>query len=272
MKLHIIEESLKSSTAYMLRNDGKLFELSEIHPYILPPHIRFNSNVNVIRGAIEIIFDHTVNDINPILWFYNNSANSDFKRDVNCLLYLIYNNVDYFGDYREQIDELHIPLTETYGSIKETIALLCKINADANQEFCRVRTSNIFWGGNNNDIYFRISSINFNWFNIIWELVYRNRDFISNVTIVKDSSKDEGTKYIYNYNGHIFNRMPTKDFLTLSGKPVIESNNSDCDDELLHGKSLKESLGDMNIIRFIQVYDNLAKIDLASNYKKIRKV
>ena len=39
-----------------------------------------------------------------------------------------------------------------------------KLSMDLNQEFCRARTSNLRWAGDSNEIYFRISSLEFNWF------------------------------------------------------------------------------------------------------------
>ena len=70
-------------------------------------------------------------------WFYDNSLNEETKK-----------------------------LIENFDRTKETIERLWYLT---NQEFCRVRTSNYRYktGGDNGEIYFRISSENFNWFDLI---------------------------------------------------------------------------------------------------------
>ena len=44
----------------------------------------------------------------------------------------------------------------------ELYSILEQVSNDVNQEFCRVRTSNLKIGGDSNEIYFRISSNGFN--------------------------------------------------------------------------------------------------------------
>lgn len=234
MKLDIIKESLKPSTAYMLRNDGKLFELNGIHPYVLSTFDDYD-----IEENIDLLFS----SLKDLQWFYDNIDDLSFKDDVSKFLYVVYYNPEYFGDYKSKIERFNMPLIEYYCSKEECEALIQKIDAESNQQFCRVRTSDMFIGGNNKSIYFRISSVRFNWFNIIWDLVYNNRNFISDVTISRDGTED----LFYEHNGHIIENMPVEEFINLSGKPVFENLN-----KFFKAKSLHESIGTMNTIRFMR--------------------
>lgn len=248
MKLNI-KESFKSATAYMLRNDGKVFEFPSMHPYLILPDSNFSIDENI---------DLLLYAPRDLEWFYEN-MDSDFKTDVSKLLYSIYNNPQYFGDYRKNIDAINIPLIECTYDKEYTIELYKKISAESNQKFCRFRTSDLYGGGSNKSIYFRISSVRFNWFNLIWELVYKNKNFISNITIVRDSVEGD---YFYKHKGKIFNEMPIDEFLTLSGNPIIESA-----DKLIKGGSLNSAFGRCNLIRFNKIYNTLLRTEM-HNYIK----
>ena len=131
---------------------------------------------------------------------------------------------------------------------KEVFSFLYALNNDVNQEFCRVRTSDIKYGGESNDIYFRISSIGFNWFNIIWKFVCNNYNFISTVTVAKDGRvRDYKLNDCYKINGIELNHIPTDDFLLLKGNPIIEHFNgslvaiNDANELLLQGKTIEEA-------------------------------
>ena len=123
------------------------------------------------------------------------------------------------------------------------------LNDEMNQEFCRVRVSDRKYGGDNDDIYFRISSIGFNWFNHIWNVVYQNRNFISSVTIIRDGAARDYTTptEFYKINDTYLNRLPANDFITISGNPYIESFHSvralinNASKQLRRGKFICES-------------------------------
>ena len=101
----------------------------------------------------------------------------------------------------------------------------------------------MYYGGSGNGIYFRISSIDFNWFNLIWEIVYKNKDYISDVTIVADEQSGKKPKF-YNLNGPV-NKMPVKNFIWLKGNPIVETLNNSVDVDILNqGGSLVEIFGD----------------------------
>ena len=86
---------------------------------------------------------------------------------------------------------------------------------------------------------FRISSTGFNWYNIIWEFVYKNSREIKTVTIVRDE-ESTGTYFEYkNRSGENYFNMPIEDFLTEKGNPVVESKDI-VKRKLQKGKSLTE--------------------------------
>lgn len=97
-----------------------------------------------------------------------------------------------------------------------------------NQEFCRVRTSNYRYktGGDNGEIYFRISSTNENWFDLIWNICVKYSPSIDYITIMKDPQVF-GKQFDYiEIQGTPINKMSLNDFLTIEGNPILESKDS----------------------------------------------
>ena len=192
-----INESLKEdiklekTTPYMLRNDGALLMCGEIHPYI---KMQYNQPFNVTLETLRM-------NSNFLDWFYTNSLNDEIK-------------------------ELSLKVKDELDSNSDTLeADIILLNDLTNQEFCRVRTSNFKYkyGGDNGEIYFRISSEGFNWFDLIWNTVNRFKSQIKFVTIMKDyAATGERFSYIHD-DEHTFNKMPIDEFLTLSGNPVVEN-------------------------------------------------
>lgn len=180
-------DSLAITTPYMLRNDGALLECGNIHPYVLMS----------VKSSLETNVK-TLNDHPTFLnWFYDNTL-------------------------QERVKEL----IEEYKETNNT-DLLEELNTLTNNEFCRVRTSNykISYGGDNGQIYFRISSNNeFNWFDLIYNVVleYENIDYI---TIVKDAQafKDIKDFAYYKIKGVEINQLPVEEFLTIQGNPILEN-------------------------------------------------
>lgn len=119
--------SLDITTPYMLRNDGELLKCGDYHPYIK----------SYRKESLEETLKYLDLHKSFLDWFYDNSLNEETKK-----------------------------LIENFDRTKETIERLWYLT---NQEFCRVRTSNYRYktGGDNGEIYFRISSENFNWFDLI---------------------------------------------------------------------------------------------------------
>ena len=224
------EEYLKPATPYMLRNDGTVIECFPMHPY-LKYIIQDNNN-----NQIEYLFNKHPEFID---WFYNNTNHEEVKNEIKLFVNSVLNNNAYNIDNKDIFNQY---LTDTIVlNIEDIEEIYLELNNELNQEFCRIRTSDMRFGGTSGNTYFRISSTDFNWFNIIWKLVYDNRNFITNVTICTDAQSKCGRPQFYNHNGIIINELPVDNFLNLSGNPVIEKKDIISND-LQSGKSLMESL------------------------------
>lgn len=191
----LYESVLELDTPYMLRRDGKLISCKElmIHPYVntIPTSARNKA------AAYKFLLDN--GELENYEWFLKYSVSEDVKAILTALL-------------ANKIKETELEDT------------LNKLRYETNQEFCRVRTSGKFLSNlSNKEIYFRISSYGFNWFNLIWQIVYDNRNLLSRVTICTDE-KSKGRDECYTYRGTTLNRLPVEEFLTLPGNPIIEQN------------------------------------------------
>ena len=87
-----------------------------------------------------------------------------------------------------------------------------------NQRFLRAR-----YGGRYDtvqgcrDMYFRVSSVGFDWFPIIRDFVKNYADPIETVTIVRDFESTGCEKYYVDSTNCLYNKMPVSDFLEGSG-------------------------------------------------------
>ena len=181
-----LTEALKGNTAYMLRRDGTMFDCSPIHPYVL---LYPNESIETNVKALE---DHP----GFIDWFIEHSNDQKVKDIMERIK---------GGDRSEET--------------------LREANRLANDEFCRVRTSNIkyAYGGDNGEIYFRIASTDwFNWYDAIWNVVMEGRDWIGYVTVIKDKPIVGNRQEYYSVGGEELRHVPVDTFLTLKGEPVLE--------------------------------------------------
>lgn len=178
------EDAIQPTTAYMLRNDGTLLTCGSVHPYLKPTFASsFEESIN------------SPNFVPSINWYIQNTLNTHLR-------------------------ELLVML-----QTQPTPQLLEQAWTASNDEFCRVRTSNIRYkyGGDNGEIYFRISSTGFNWFDAIWKTVYQNPS-IKYVTVVKDNQSTGSTGFnYYSVKGQELNKRPRQEFITLGGRPILES-------------------------------------------------
>ena len=172
-------ESLPEMTPYMLRQDGALLKCGDIHPYIkMSTKTSYETNLHTLNLHPEFLD-----------WFYENTLDPVTK--------------DLIDKFRKE----------------PTPELMDVLNDLTNEDFCRVRTSNykVKSGGKNGQIYFRISSTNFDWFNLIWGVVAKFVHDIDNVTVMKDSQTFGGKEFDYYYD-----HVPVDEFLTLKGNPEIK--------------------------------------------------
>lgn len=249
-----LNEELNKATPYMLRNDGKCFECEGWHPYI--------SNIYDDENDLDSLINERLWELK---WYYDNSLVSDVKKYIEILVKSCCEKDMNFKKDKQELFNIFNVKEDTYTcrDDNELYSMLNNINNLTNQEFCKVRTSNIKIGGDSNDIYFRISSIGFNWFNIIWKFVMDNAKDISSVTISRDTRVRDFTQgECYRVNGVEINHLPTDEFLTLKGRPTIEAFKSKLNvinealPKLASGKSLSDA------------YPNLHPKDVNGFYKK----
>ena len=219
-----LTEALNISTSYMLRNDGQLFECGDVYPYICPQLDRQP------RSSIRLLFA-PYKEGEPLKWFYNHTKDELTKQDIELFLVYLKRDFKYYVIQESIIDKLLNELNIDFNSYATQIraafnytqveSLFKIINHRLNQEFCRVRISDNFIGGSTCDIYFRISSHAFNWFDLIWDFVNANSNWISTVTIEAEGTS-KGSKYIYKFKDIIFDHIMTDEFLSIEASPVIE--------------------------------------------------
>ena len=263
MKFKWITEELKKATPYMLRNDGDLIECSPLHPYI-----RYKTET--VKECLDKIY---VDRFRSLKFLYENTQSNTTAENVRFFVnYLIEKGmVDKSNKGSFDIDEETYLLRDG-----EVDSVLDSINRDLNQEFLRVRTSDMLYGNKNNGIYFRVSSVKFNWFDLIWKLVYTYRNFISDVTIVKDTATFGGKFNPYMVGGKVIERLPIDEFIHLPGNPIIESKEThdieainEAIKELESGKTFSESLNYLHPAHATAFYDRIVKDFLEDDIEHI---
>ena len=210
-------EGLNVASPYMLRNDGKVFTCGSHHPYV-----KTNLSLNN-KFAIRILFER---EKDTLIWFYKHTQDTDTQLNIVTLIESVKLNKEYynlrdedFDCYLAVVDSSDATILSNTFDVETIFELL---NQKTNQEFCRFRTSDKYLGGSTQNIFFRISSHGFNWFDLIWKFVYENKSWITHVTIAGDvrSGKEE---HYYVHNGVVINELPIEEFITLSGNPIFET-------------------------------------------------
>ncbi len=215
---------LKVGTAYMMDRKGNLIELPECHPYLI--------NVKDSHSVLEQLERTVKFYLQNLLWYYDNTKNIESKELVKTILYYLrfderYKNnyVDQYGNYIARVinnyfdDSVYDIRISKETNVED---LWEELNDNLNEEFTRVRTSHKnLPAGDSKDIYFRISSIYTNWFDTIWEVVYKYREWIESVTIVTDL-QSRGKENFYILNGQKTDHMSVENFINLKGNPIVE--------------------------------------------------
>lgn len=222
---------LKERTPYMIRNDGKVFECGEIHPYILKDvNIPFRNNMTFIArypDQINWFLEHSKQNLEPLV------------RDcLQCLASGIMSLSSLVA--KTTLGMEHADLENTLAVVGLSIDIIPIENVDSsyirgceaawnelnhrvNQEFLRARMSAPYWQGLGRDIYFRISSFDFNWFDLIWSMVHDNQSQLSSITISADPQAGKVINHeVYVINGKPVDHMAISDFLGLPGNPIVE--------------------------------------------------
>lgn len=207
----------------MLRNDGKVFDVL-VHPY-------GSDDYEETLAAAEWLFNHTrYAEVKDLIvkfittWVYDvcdfnePSVEEQIQKEISKRPYSFL-TTDFIHSIKDDLED--VDLNEDVDELNKAI------NSALNQEFTRVRA-----GGEVNstaslgELYFRISSEGFNWFNIIWQFVYDRQRTIDTVTIKRDEEATGRSDY-YKHGNKVFDKMPVEEFIMLKGRPVVENMNED---------------------------------------------
>lgn len=207
--------------AWMIRRDGKVFEV-QIHPYGNP------SDYEETLWASEWLYSHTANHETKDLilkfittWVYDEcdfgeaTVAEQLDKEIADRPYMFLTSkfVHSISNALEDVD-IDEPVEE----------LNVAVNSALNEEFVRARA-----GGEVNsdaslgEMYFRISSTGFNWFDIIWKFVYDRKSSVDTVTIKRDQEATGEESTYYRHGNKVFDRMPVDEFIMLKGRPVVEN-------------------------------------------------
>lgn len=205
--------------AYMIRNDGKEIPV-KIHPY---------GNPQVVEETIyasQWLYRNTAKDStkNLIVTFIKSFAIDvlDIESNYSVYLWEWQSSLPYVVFEKEFLDEIADRLVNADSADVDTLnQLVCD---ELNQEFLRARFGGLVnSSSSSSEMVFRVSSVGFNWFNIIYMFVYNHKAEISSVTIVKDEEALGVSDYYYEHKNEVYNQLPIDTFLVQSGNPVVES-------------------------------------------------
>ena len=233
---NIINESITLivDKPYMMRNDGEVFKVEyknrriADHPYI----IRNPEDISIQDARIAIM-----NGIDDIDWFFNHT-NSKHTQDsisrfceyaINVLLKEMLNSGEASKQFVDKkTAELSKYITSSpnvvpiEGGEDEMLDALLIANESVNQEFLRFRTGKDPNNSTKLNLYFRVSSIGFDWVNLIDNFILDNYSAISSITITRDPWA-LGNYEAYTVDGKDTIVMSVDEWLRHGKNAIIES-------------------------------------------------
>lgn len=239
--MKILENS--SSKAWMIRNDGEVIQVIQ--------HIYGNFvDDEETMYAAEWLYDNTKHSstkdvcIKFIAAFVDKFEYRIKDTRSNRLLQIIKDR-----PYRFMSSEFVKSHAQEINSAESADRISCRESVvnELNQEFLRARYGGMYnSSSSSSEMVFRVSSIGFNWYSIIWKFVYDRKNEIKYVTIVRDEESTGAINYVYSNNSGVkYWNMPIKYFIVDSGNPVVETKltrlrPSMISESLKKGKSLSE--------------------------------
>lgn len=224
--------------AWMLRQDGKAFSLVH-HLYVMSdPDLSSEAEVAsfiISTKSDDIILAEYILDAWMAMLIENSVDYDDGKYKIRARIEDAISNLPYRFLYPLEVSKylaIHDKL-QNYSDVGQLYDFLddvrMKLNVlsddlkySLNQQFCRVR-----YGGQynsydgNSEIWFRISSVNYNWANTIYLFTSSIRRIlnVSNITICRDYESDNGEvdgrpEYFYKAkDGSVYFHMPLNEYL-----------------------------------------------------------
>lgn len=211
------------NTAWMIRNDGTAFPCV-CHTYG-DPNIQ---GIEETLAAAQWLYEHTTKDATRTLcmeliynWATQFSAEgADIVQGINKAI----DSRPYHFLSKEfiasHIEELHSSCWErSLADMNEEVTM------ELNQEFLRARYGGLYdTAPDSQEMFFRISSVGFDWYPIIRDFVEKSALPIQSVTIVRDAESTGGGNQPYRtINGKgVYNRLPLCDFLAERGDLIAQ--------------------------------------------------
>lgn len=206
-------EDFRLYNACMISREGKVYSV-EAHPYM---------DYDIIPMNLEAglwFYEHTFNEV--VKQAYIDLLSYYVKSEYGSIDALCSVNISVLEELKSFIQEHITDLKNSFNNCdrnkKEILDVL--VNG-LNQEFMRVRYGGIYKTVEGvREMYFRISSTEFNWFDIIREYVITHKDFIDYVTVVSDLASTGSGEFYSSKNG-VYDNMPVDDFLDSLQNVVI---------------------------------------------------
>ena len=198
-----------ATRAWHLRQDGKAFPVkfhlygmndedlsseAEIASFLIATDSHDQDMAkHVLDAWIALILEEELNEdisidegIKRYVQDYIDEIGFAYPLSVNDMISIHHEMNNYYN-----LDSLYDFCEEVRGNLKH---IQRAVTQSINQQFCRVRFGGRYDSdAGNNEIWFRISSVNFNWLNIIYEFVAesRRKSGIDTVSICRDAESDE---------------------------------------------------------------------------------
>ncbi len=254
----IIKENVMGK-AYMLSKDGELIDV-KYHPYGYEGDIEENSscayfiykyaNKSKVRDSANVLLFHYVvhcfneseEDIED-MWSGSIKSNEFIKKFTTIFKHIfiefdMYNTLagwsiniskqEVFNDLMNIINSFKdtytsVPDMMNYEVVDDNIGAYLALNED----YTRVRVGGRYDNDMEDCVYFRISSIGYDWGDDIMNAVMNNFSNVGYITIERDmeaSKLNKSTHKIYKTkDGQFINHMPIKDFIYQEHIPLVAS-------------------------------------------------
>lgn len=201
----------ENNTAWMLRRDGEAIPCIQ--------HIYAGDCVDETLYAAQWLYLHTLNENTKAvcLSLIKSYAMSFGKDDLISSVLADIKEKPYVFLTADFIDSVAVSLIKSdIGNVKK----LCRKVADLlNSEFLRARYGGLYYTKRNcRDMYFRISSTDFNWDCIICDFVNKHKCGIDTVTVVYDEESTGRDNCFYIYRELHCDKLPIDIFIQ---KPTV---------------------------------------------------
>lgn len=222
--------SLSGSKPLIVRNDGQVFDIKydrRVYP-LDHPYLIKDANHTSMQDVSDLIH----NKFHCFTWFYTHTGKGATQQALRYFIEHVVTYIDHFASNEQDKENLlseFIPYRETerripfpVGALEDTLTTLINVNNATNQEFLRFRVQENFYGGNQVEVFFKVSSIGFDWGPIIEDIIFSHAPQIKNITIATDTGALPYSKN-YEVKGQPLIQITPQDFMELNHTPVVES-------------------------------------------------